>query len=105
MNRPGFVHSVYFWLKEDVNDTQRKSFQQGLEDLGNCPTVLDAFIGPPADTPREVVDNSYDFALLVFFRNKADHDAYQEDEGHHRFIRDFKDLWARVQIYDHLPGK
>ncbi|NND07362.1 MAG: Dabb family protein [Saprospiraceae bacterium] len=104
MDRPGFVHSVYFWLKEEVSEDQRTAFSQGLQALNNCPTVRHSFIGPSAGTPREVVDNSYDFALLVFFDNKVDHDAYQEDEIHHEFIDKYKDMWARVQIYDHLPA-
>ncbi len=94
---------VYFWLKEDITDAERDTFRTEVHKLGKCKTVLNTFIGPPAMTPREVVDNSYDFALCVFFRNKADHDAYQEDPDHFAFIDACKDLWTRVQIYDHLP--
>ena len=101
--RPGYVHMVYFWLKEGVTQEQRTAFHQGVADLTKCKTIQDAFIGPPAMTPREVVDNSYDYALLVHFANKADHDAYQVDPEHHKFIQDHRDLWARVQVYDHLP--
>ena len=103
MNRPGYIHMVYFWLRDDVSEAQRSNFHQGVADLTKCKTILDAFIGPPAMTPRDVVDNSYDYALLVFFKNKSDHDAYQNDPDHHKFIQDHKDIWARVQVYDHLP--
>ncbi len=101
--RPGYIHMVYFWLNDGVTEEQRLQFHDGVAELTKCRTILDAFIGPPAMTPREVVDNSYDYALLVHFANKSDHDAYQNDPDHHRFIDTFKDLWARVQVYDHLP--
>ncbi len=103
--RPGFVHMVYFWLNDDVTETDRLAFHEGVQELAHCKTVQNAFIGPPAMTPRDVVDNSYDYALLVHFATKEDHDAYQEDPDHHRFINAYKHLWARVQVYDHLPVK
>ena len=94
---------VYFWLKEDVTEEARSEFHAGVAELTKCKTILDAFIGPPAMTPRDVVDNSYDYALLVHFANKADHDAYQVDPDHDAFIAAHKHKWARVQVYDHLP--
>lgn len=101
--RPGFIHMVYFWLNDNVTDEERQQFHQGVDELTKCKTILDAFIGPPAGTPRDVVDNTYEYALLVFFKNKEDHDAYQDDPDHHHFINNYKHLWKRVQIYDHLP--
>ncbi len=103
--RPGFVHTVFFWLRSDLNTDDKLAFQQGVNELKKCPTVQEVFIGPPAETDRSVVDNSYDVALLVFFANKDDHDAYQEDEKHHAFIDQFNDCWTRVQVYDYLPSE
>lgn len=100
---PGYVHMVYFWLKDGITAEEKEVFRKGVHKLSDCKTVIQTFIGPPAMTPREVVDNSYDYALLVFFKNKEDHDAYQTDPDHHVFIDTCKDLWTRVQIYDHLP--
>lgn len=103
MERPGFIHTVYFYLKEGVSESERKEFHQGVAELTKCNTILDAYIGPPAGTPREVVDNTYDYCLQVFFKDKEAHDAYQDDPEHHHFIDQYKHLWERVQIYDHLP--
>lgn len=105
MERPGFIHTVYFWMNDNVTEADRKAFHQGVAELTKCKTVQDAFIGPPAGTPREVVDNSYEYALLVFFKNKEDHDFYQTDPDHNAFIDKYKHLWKRVQVYDHLPIK
>lgn len=94
---------VYFWLNDGVSEEERKTFHQGVKDLGKCKSVANVMAGPPAMTPRDVVDNTYDYALLAFFKNKADHDAYQQDPDHYVFIDKFKHLWKRVQVYDHLP--
>ena len=100
---PGFVHIVFFWLQENVTDAQRQQFHKGVADLTKCKTIQAAFIGPPAMTPRQVVDNSYDYALVLHFANKDDHDIYQKDPDHHTFIDAYQSLWARVQVYDYLP--
>ncbi len=105
MERPGFIHTVYFWVHEDTSEADRKAFHEGVEELTKCKTILNSFIGPPAGTPRDVVDNTYEFALQLFFRSKEDHDIYQNDPDHHVFIDKYKHLWKRVQIYDHLPIK
>lgn len=101
-----FVHTVFFWTNPGVGDADRK---QLLDDcvhyLGKCPTVRQIWAGPPARTPREVVDNSYDVGLTVVFDDKAGHDAYQEDPSHLDFIRRNKQHWKRVQIYDFVQPK
>ena len=103
MQKPGFVHNVYFWVHHSITDAERIAFHEGVQKLARCKTVLNGFMGPPAGTLRDVVDNTYDYALVLFFRNKKDHDTYQEDPDHHAFIDQFKHLWQRVQVYDHLP--
>ena len=45
-----FVHSVYFWLKEELTDDQRSAFREGIESLGNAESVKHHFVGTPADT-------------------------------------------------------
>ncbi len=103
MERPGFVHTVFFWLEEGATDQDRQDFRKGVAELTKCKTILNSFIGPPGGTPRDVVDNSYEYCLQLFFRNKEDHDLYQQDPDHNFFIEKYKHLWSRVQVYDHLP--
>lgn len=97
-----FVHCVHFWLKPDLGDAERAAFVQGLRDLADSPHVSSVRVGKPAGTPRAVVDNSYDFQLLVHFADQAAHDAYQsaDDATHAAFIERFKVCWTRVLIYD-----
>ncbi len=99
----GFIHTVYFWMNEDLTDEQRKTFEaEGLAKLATCPTIQKVYYGKPAMTPREVVDNSYSYAWICHFKNKADHDAYQLEPIHLKFIEEYSSMWNRVQIYDNL---
>ena len=101
--KTGFVHVVYFWLKEDISDEDRKKFEEvGLANLATCPTIQKVYYGPPANTPRDVVDNSYDFAWICHFKDQAAQDAYQSEPIHLKFIEDFSPMWTKVQVYDNL---
>ena len=98
-----FVHTVFFWMKPGVTDVQRKKLVADcLEFLGKVPTVRQIWAGRPAQTPREVVDNSYDVGLTVVLDDKAGHDVYQEHPLHIDFIKRNKFTWERVQVYDYL---
>ena len=99
----GFVHTVFFWMNENVTNEQKANFaKSGLGELIKVPSIYRSYFGPPAKTPRGVVDNSYDFALICHFKNKEDQDAYQIDPIHLKFIEDYKDLWKSVIVYDNL---
>ncbi|MEO0469780.1 MAG: Dabb family protein [Bacteroidota bacterium] len=102
MKQAGFIHTVFFWLKEGTSDAQKAAFEKGLEKLGTTPSIQSFYYGKPAGTPREVVDNSYDYAWVVHFANAADQDAYQVDPIHYAFIEDHQDIWEKVQVYDTL---
>ena len=59
-------------------------------------------IGIPAQTPRDVVDNSYGYSLVCVFKNKEDQDIYQAHVAHKKFIKDTSMLWEKVVVYDSL---
>ena len=98
-----FIHTVFFWMKETVTAEQKADFEKnGLGKLKACPQIYKVFYGPPAGTPREVVDNSYDYAWICHFKSKEDQDAYQTEPIHLKFVEDYKHLWERVQVYDNV---
>ncbi|HYG74231.1 MAG TPA: Dabb family protein [Planctomycetota bacterium] len=96
-----FIHTVYFWFNEGTPEAARK---QLVEDcykyLKAIPTVRQIYAGPPAMTPREVVDNSYQVGLTVILDDSPGHDVYQKHELHMDFIVRNKAHWKRVQVYD-----
>jgi len=98
----GFVHAVYFYLVEDITDEDRKKFEQALETLSKVESIIDIQWGPPAGTPRKVVDNTYDYAFIPMFKDAAGHDAYQIHPIHRKFVDEFEHLFKEVKIYDNL---
>lgn len=96
-----FVHVVLFWLHDKDRDAE--SFETSVKKfIESSEYVQSMHLGSPAMTPREVVDNSYSYCLIVSFADKAAHDAYQAEQVHLDFIEESKDLWSRVQIFDSL---
>jgi hypothetical protein len=95
-----FVHAVYFWLKKGLSEKEHQAFENGVSTLKEIETVKHCFIGKPADTDRPVIDRSYDYALVVVFNNKADHDVYQVHHIHDVFRDNFSPYFLKVQIYD-----
>jgi len=98
-----FIHTVFFWMKEEVTEEQKAEFvKNGMGKLKECPQIYKVFYGPPAGTPREVVDNSYDYAWICHFKSKEEQDAYQTEPIHLKFVEDFNHLWEKVQVYDNI---
>jgi hypothetical protein len=96
-----FVHVVYFWLKRGAPAAAREQLLRDCSGyLGKIPTVRHLWAGPPAMTPRPVVDNTYDVGLCVALEDRAGHDAYQEHPLHKDFIARNQEHWQRVQVYD-----
>ena len=100
---PGLIHSVFFWLREDLSEADEAAFMAGAESLKAISTIKSCYIGPPAPTEeRGVVDDSYSYALIVHFQNVAGQDAYQIDPIHLKFVEDHQDKWTKVVVYDNL---
>lgn len=99
--RPGFIHTVFFWLDEGLSPAERATFPAELEKLTTIETIRQVYIGPPANSAaRDVVDGSYDYALIVHFDDLAGHDIYQDHPTHLAFIEANQAKWTRVRVYD-----
>ncbi len=96
----GFVHAVYFYLEPNLSSEQIQAFEEDMAKLAKAPSISKIIIGPPAMTPRKIVDNSYDYAYIVFFENKAAHDAYQVHALHDQFRENIEGIVKDVKIYD-----
>ena len=96
-----FIHTVYFWLNDSAGpDVQGKMLTDIPFLLGEIPGVRHCWVGKPAMTPRDVVDNSYQVGLTVVLDDTAGHDAYQVHPLHNEFVARYKQYWKRVQVYD-----
>ena len=95
------VHTVFFWLKNDLTPAQRAEFRKGVESLGTIRTVEKFYVGTPAATERRpVIDHSFDLGLTVICQDTVAEKAYQVDPIHLAFVEQFKAYWTRVQVYD-----
>jgi Stress responsive A/B Barrel Domain len=95
------THTVFFWLKKNVPPTERARFETSLRTLLTIPHGGRAVIGRPAATPkRDVIDDSYDFALELDFGTVDEQNAYQAHPIHLEFVNSQKAKWERVSVYD-----
>ena len=95
-----FVHSVYFWLRDDLSPAAKTTFVDGIRSLSTIDVVQMGFIGVPAATNREIIDQSYSYALVLSFANAADQDAYQAHPVHDAFRENCDGAWKKIVIYD-----
>ena len=96
------IHTVFFWLKEDLSETDRATFESELKRLPQIDYLEFGKVGKPADTAeRPVTDHSFDYSLVLSFNSMEDHDRYQtNDADQDRFIETCKEYWERVVVYD-----
>jgi hypothetical protein len=103
MKKVNFRHVVYFWLNNPEDSAQRKQFLNNLKEfIAAMDNIQDVFIGVPANTKRDVVDNSYQYCLNLGFENKTQQDIYQDHPLHKKFIEKSAHLWNRVVVYDSI---
>jgi hypothetical protein len=95
-----FLHTVLFWLRDNLTLAEKDQFEKGLSELTTIASVKMKFFGKPAATCRPVIDASYSYQLLLGFEDIKGHDAYQSDPIHLKFLKECASLWTKVLIYD-----
>ena len=98
-----FTHTVLFWMNDPNNEGNRRNLKDGLLNLiANSKHAKFGHVGTPAGTDRPVVDNTYDFSLMVTFESAGAQDKYQVEPAHKSFIEECQHTWSRVQIFDSI---
>jgi hypothetical protein len=100
IEKNGFIHHVFFWLKNTGNQQDLSQLIEGLKKLSKVPQIQDFNIGIPANTNREVIDSSYSVSWLLLFKNAEDQEVYQTHPIHLKFIEECSNLWRKVIVYD-----
>ncbi len=98
----GFVHHVYFWLKNPRSTKDYDQLIEGLTGLSKAETIQSFHIGRPASTRRDVVESGYSVSWLVLFKDKGSHDSYQTDPIHLKFVDQCAQLWGKLIVYDSI---
>lgn len=95
------VHSVYFWLKEGITEEEEKDFLNFFQALREVPGVKSLHTGKPAPTtPRDVVDNSFSYLLLVTFDDLEQINLYENHPDHIAAAETYSKYWTKVQVRD-----
>ena len=96
-----FVHTVFFWLKKELSQEQKEAFFKGVDTLKTIQPNVMITTGTPASTNRPIIDTSYDYGLTCIFESLDDHDKYQVDPVHLKFVENHANDWDKVLIYDY----
>lgn len=95
------VHVVNFWLKKELSEKEKKNFVGFFEELRKIDVIKTLNYGVPAQTnPRPVVDNSFDYTLIVTFKNLKDITIYETHPIHLKAIEKYQHLWTKVMVKD-----
>jgi hypothetical protein len=100
------VHNVFFTLKERTPENRQKLVEACKKHLTKHDGEVFFSCGPLCeDLKREVNDTAFDVALTIVFEDKAAHDKYQDHKRHLQFIKENKDLWTKVRVFDNYATK
>jgi len=101
----GFLHMVFFWLVNDTPEVKKQFLKELKQFVSQVEAIKKIHIGPPANTDRDVIDNTYSYSLVLTFDSKKEHDIYQEHAAHKKFIENASTLWEKVLVYDSVKGQ
>ncbi|WP_133510089.1 Dabb family protein [Candidatus Thiosymbion oneisti] len=75
-------HIVLCWLKESGNPAHRHKIIETSRSFRKIPRVLKVSAGEVIPSDREIVDDSFDVAIMLTFANTDDMNAYLEHPLH-----------------------
>jgi hypothetical protein len=102
---PLLVHNVYFALKDNSPSAREQMLAACRKYLTNHPGTVFFTCGTLAEElKREVNVRDFDIGLHIVFENQAAHDRYQDHPLHHQFIRENRENWQKVRVFDSLCG-
>jgi Stress responsive A/B Barrel Domain len=105
-DEPMLVHNVFFTLKERTPEERKKFVEACKKYLTKHEGEVFFSAGPLCeDLKRDLNDLDFDVALTIVFKNKAAHDKYQDHKRHLEFIKENKDRWKKVRVFDNYATK
>ncbi len=100
-NKEVIAHYVLFWLNEDLSEQEVSDFSAFFEELKTIPEIKTLHYGRAAAThPRDVVDNSFTYTLLVYFDSMDDLNVYETHPVHLEAIEKYSKYWNKVVVHD-----
>jgi len=87
-------------LNQDVTEDQKAAFITDCEKLAEIETVRAFYSGSPANTDRDVIENTYDYAVVFHFKDLEDQEYYQQHPLHLKMIEMHQEKWEKVMVTD-----
>lgn len=98
-------HVVIVWLKEHGNPEARRQYIEATQSLSRLPMLLSYHVGTVLPGKRDVVDSSYDVAIVATFENTQALEAYSRHPDHDKVINEkLKPLVDKVLVYDFVEA-
>lgn len=94
-------HVVIVWLKDAGSTVAREQYIAQSRRLSQLPMVLDYRVGTTLPKSREIVDSSYDVAVVATFANQQGISDYLDHPVHKKIVDEaLKPLVAKAIVYD-----
>jgi Stress responsive A/B Barrel Domain len=95
-----FSHVVIFWTDPSKPEAPNEVIIAAKKYLASIPGIVNFRTGKMVTSHRDVVDQTYQVALNIQFRNKQAQDEYQDHPQHLEFVKQVKPLLAKFVVYD-----
>jgi len=97
------MHNVFFTLRDKSPTAIEKLVESCKKYLTVQPGIVVFSVGPrDPDLTRDVNVQDWEVGLHILFKDRASHDAYQDDAEHVKFVEENKAGWAKVRVFDSL---
>jgi hypothetical protein len=94
-------HDVFFTLKDHSAEAKQKLVDSCKKYLADHPGVVVFTAGTLAeDLNQPVNDRDFDVVVHILFKDKAAHDEYQVSDTHKEFIKENRESWSKVRVFD-----
>jgi len=100
-NNKGVVHTVFLWLKNSGDMQHRRQLLLATDRLRSIPGVLDIRFGEMIESDRNIVDDSFDIGIYMYFNDVAAMNRYLVHPLHQKIVeQDIKPLVERIVVHD-----
>ncbi|WP_428353603.1 Dabb family protein [Methyloprofundus sp.] len=94
-------HVVVVWLKEPGNAQMREQFIEASRALETVPGVLSRHVSAVIPSNRPKVDDTFDVAVTVTFKNSQALKSYMQNKKHKDMLnKRLKPLVNRIVVYN-----
>ena len=97
----GVIHTVFLWLKQPGDVQHRQQLMLATNRLRAIPGVLDIHFGEKIESDRDIVDDSFDIGITMYFSSTQAMNEYLVHPLHHAVVeQEIRPLVDRIVVYD-----